>query len=66
MNKDAQTLLNEAIKRKIETLQTILQWTQESLEDDEPLEVEMKWLCAKGIIPSINALIEKYVEEVEE
>lgn len=66
MNKDAQKLLKETIKRKIEALQAILQCTQEAIEDDEPLELEMKWLCARGIISSINALIEKYIEEDEE
>lgn len=66
MNKDAQKLLKEAINRKIKALQSILQWTQEAIEDDEPLEVEMKWLCARGIISSINELIEKYIEEDEE
>lgn len=64
--KDTSDELRARIQTNIKHLHTMLQYTQKSIKDDEPLEVEMKWLCARGIISSINALIEKYIEEDEE
>lgn len=60
---DTSDQLRARIQTNIKHLHTMLQYTQESIQDDEPEEVEMKWLCAQGIISSLKALIEKYVEE---
>ena len=60
---DTSDQLRARIQTNIKHLHTMLQYTQESIQDDEPEEVEMKWLCAQGITSSLKALIEKYVEK---
>lgn len=64
--KDTSEGLKARIQMNIENLHTILYYTENSLDDNEPDEVEMKWACALGVISSLKALIEKYVEEEKE
>lgn len=44
----------------------IFDWIEKDLDNNEPNEVEMRWLCAKSIIHTLNEHIEDYVKEQEQ
>lgn len=54
------------IKEGIKNLREIFDWIEKDLDNNEPNEVEMRWMCAKSIIHTLNEHIEDYVKEQEQ